>query len=120
VFAIEGGKLLVVDVNACIICGECEKACPVEPSAVRVGTLDDLFLFTVESTGCLEPAKLVVEAVRVLSVKLDEFSGKIERGETEDAIDTYKVEEVERKRLAGGADPDVSGDDEGDVVSDVE
>jgi DNA-directed RNA polymerase subunit D len=62
VFAIEEGKLRVVDVNACTICGECEKACPVEPSAVRAGPLNDLFLFTVESTGCLEPVKLIAEA----------------------------------------------------------
>ena len=119
VFTIEGGKLRVVDVNACIICGECEKACPVEPSAVRVGALNDLFLFTVESTGCLEPARLVVEAVRILSDKLDEFSGKIERGETEDPIDAYQADEVEMRRLSGGGDPDVSDDDEGDVVSEI-
>jgi len=120
VFAIEESKLRVVDVNLCIICGECEKACPVDPSAVTVGALDDLFLFTVESTGCLKPAKLVVEAVRVLSVKLDEFSGKLERGETEDVFDAFEVAEVERRRLAGGGDPDIGGDDEGDVESDVE
>ena len=119
VFAIEEGKLRVVDVNACTICGECEKACPVEPSAVRAGPLDDLFLFTVESTGCMEPARLVAEAVRVLSEKLDEFAGKVERGETVDAIDAYHVDEVERRRLYRGGIGAVGGDDEGDVVSDV-
>ena len=119
VFAIEEGKLRVVDVNACTICGECEKACPVEPSAVRAGPLDDLFLFTVESTGCLEPARLVAEAVRALSEKLDEFAGKVERGETVDAIDAYHVDEVERRRLYRGGIGAVGGDEEGDVVSDV-
>jgi DNA-directed RNA polymerase subunit D len=119
VFAIEEGKLRVVDVNACTICGECEKACPVEPSAVRAGPLDDLFLFTVESTGCLEPARLVAEAVRVLSVKLDEFAGKVERGETVDALDVYHVDEVERRRLYRGGIGAVGGDDEGDLVTDV-
>ncbi|MBC8223446.1 DNA-directed RNA polymerase subunit D [Candidatus Bathyarchaeota archaeon] len=123
VFTIEGGKLRVVDVNGCIICGECEKACPVDPSAVRVGALDDLFLFTVESTGCLEPARLVVEAVRVLSVKLDEFAGKLERGETEDVIDAFEVVEVERRRLYGVGAGDFDEEEaeaEEDVVSDVE
>jgi DNA-directed RNA polymerase subunit D len=119
VFAIEEGKLRVVDVNACTICGECEKACPVEPSAVRAGPLDDLFLFTVESTGCLEPARLVAEAVRVLSVKLDEFAGKVERGETVDALDVYRVDEVERRRLYRGGIGAVGGDDEEAVASDV-
>ncbi len=119
VFAIEEGKLRVVDVNACTICGEGEKACPVEPSAVRAGPLDDLFLFTVESTGCLEPARLVAEAVRVLSVKLDEFAGKVERGETVDALDVYRVDEVERRRLYRGGIGAVGGDDEEAVASDV-
>lgn len=118
VFAIEEGKLRVVDVNACTICGECEKACPVEPSAVRAGPMDDLFLFTVESTGCLKPARLVTEAVRVLSVKLDEFAGKVERGETVDALDVYHVDEVERRRLYKGGTGDV--DDEGDEIADGE
>jgi DNA-directed RNA polymerase subunit D len=119
VFAIEEGKLRVVDVNACTICGECEKACPMEPSAVRAGPLDDLFLFTVESTGCMEPARLVAEAVRALSKKLDEFAGKVERGETVEAIDAYHVDEVERRRLYRGGIGAVGGDDEGDLVTDV-
>jgi DNA-directed RNA polymerase subunit D len=120
VFAIEDGKLRVVDVNACTICGECEKACPVEPSAVRAAALEDLFLFTIESTGCLEPARVVAEAVRVLSVKLDEFAGKLERGETEDVIDAYEVAEVERARLDTGGVPDEIDGEEGDVASDDE
>ena len=119
VFAMEEGKLRVVDVNLCTICGECEKACPMDPSAVRARPQNDLFLFTVESTGCLEPARLVTEAVRILSDKLDEFAGKLERGETEDVIDTYEVAEVEKARLARGLVEYVGDDDEGDAVSDV-
>jgi DNA-directed RNA polymerase subunit D len=138
VFAIEEGKLQVVDVNACIICGECEKACPVDPSAVRAGRMDDLFLFTVETTGCMEPARIVAEAVQILSVKLDEFTSKVERGETHDPTDVYHVDKVERRRLYKGGTGDVddeseeeaddevevlpvaSDDDEEDVDSDVE
>jgi DNA-directed RNA polymerase subunit D len=116
VFAIEEGKLRVVHVNACTICGECEKACPVDPSAVRAGPMDDQFLFTVESTDCLEPAKLVSEAVRILSAKLDEFAGIVERGETVEALDAYHVDEVERRRLYKGGTGDV--DDEGDEIAD--
>jgi hypothetical protein len=63
----------------------------------------------------------------------------VERGETVDAIDVYRVDEVERRRLyrggigaIGGDEEDadgneveevvakVGGDEEGDVVSDVE
>jgi DNA-directed RNA polymerase subunit D len=132
VLAMEEGKLRVVDIHACIICGDCERACPVEPSAVSVKAMDDLFLFTVESTGCMAPQRLVVEAGRILTAKLEEFAGKLERGETDDEIEAWKVPELRSGRLytvgtgdsdAGAVEEDASdvGDsDKGDVVSDVE
>jgi DNA-directed RNA polymerase subunit D len=133
VLAMEEGELRVVDIHACIICGDCERACPVEPSAVRVKALDDLFLFTVESTGCMVPQRLVVEAGLILTAKLDEFSGKLERGETDDEIEAFEVPEMESGRLYSvgtgdsgddGDEEDVASDagdsDEGDNVSDVE
>jgi len=94
VLAMVEGELQVVDLYACILCGVCEKACPVEPSAVKVNTLNDLFLFTVESTGCMAPDRLVAEAVRILTVKLDEFAGKLERGETDEEIEAFEVPEL--------------------------
>ena len=112
VFIIDDGKLKVVDVNACTICGECEKSCPVEPIAVRARPMDDLFLFTVESTGCMEPAKLVTEAVRILSDKLDKFASKVELGETADTLDIFQVDKEEQDRLYKGGVEDIDDDNE--------
>lgn len=63
------------------------------------------FLFTVESTGCLPPERIVSQAVRVLLAKLDEFSGKLSRGETDEEIVEFEVaEEVGRGLYALGAE----------------
>jgi hypothetical protein len=42
----------------------------------------------------------------------------VERGETVDALDAYKVDEVERRRLYRGGIGDVGDDDEGDADGD--
>jgi len=117
VFEIEGGKLTIVDVNACILCGDCVKACPVEPSALTQGVSVDSFLFTVESTGCLPPEKIVSEAGRILVAKLDEFSEKIEKGETDEEITDFEASELQVRGLYSVGTGD---DDEEDEEEDVE
>lgn len=92
VLSLEGGKLKVVDIYSCTLCGECAKACT-EKTALNQTVKSDVFLFTVESTGCLPPERIVTEAARILVAKLDEFSGKIERGETNDEITEFEVAE---------------------------
>lgn len=86
VLEIEGGKLSVADINACILCGDCVNVCPVDPAALTQGMKDNVYLFTVESTGCLPPERIVTEAGRILTEKLSELAGKIERGETSEEI----------------------------------
>jgi DNA-directed RNA polymerase subunit D len=114
VLAMEEGELRVVDVHACIICGDCERACPVEPPAVSVKAQDDLFLFTVESTSCMAPQRLVVEAGQILTAKLNEFADKLERGETDEEIEAFEVPEVESRRLYSVGTGDVDDDEEED------
>lgn len=116
VFAIEGGVLKVVDVNACTLCGECVKACPEEPAALTQGVEADAYLFNVESTGCLPPERIVSEAGRMLVAKLDEFSDKIERGETDEEITDFEPAEQQALRLYSVGTGDVDEeDDEEDV-----
>ncbi len=98
VFSLEGGKLKVVDIYTCTICGECAKACT-EKNALNQAVKSDAFLFTVESTGCLPPERIVTEAARIIVAKLDEFSGKIERGETNDEITEFEVAEQAARGL---------------------
>ena len=86
VLDLEGGKLRVADIYACILCGDCVTACPVDPAALTQGMKDKTFLFTVESTGGLPPERIVTQAGRILTEKLTELAGKIERGETSEDI----------------------------------
>lgn len=97
--SLEGGKFNVVDINACTLCGECAKACPVDPIALTQGTKADAFLFTVESTGGLQPERIVSEAAKVLIAKLDELRGKIDRGETDEEITDFEVVEQAAQKL---------------------
>ena len=94
--AIEEGKLQVVDINSCILCGECVNACPVDPAAISQGHKPDVFLFTVESTGCLPPERIVSEAGKILTAKLDQWAGKIERDEVHDEIAGHVRVSVEK------------------------
>lgn len=57
------------------------------------------FIFTVESTGCLPPERIVSEAVKVLVGKLDELSEKVRRGELMEEIKEFELEEVEGRGL---------------------
>ena len=57
-----------------------------DPAALTQGMKDKTFLFTVESTGGLPPEKIVTQAGRILTEKLTELAGKIERGETSEDI----------------------------------
>lgn len=112
VLSLEIGKLRVVDIYSCTLCSECVKACPVEPSAVTQRINVNAFLFTVESTGCLPPEKIVEEAVKILMSKLDEFSDKIEKGDTQDEIREFEVEEQEGRRLYSIGTSDSEEEDE--------
>ena len=93
ILSLESGKPRVVDIYDCILCQECAKACPENPPAIVQTSKADTFMFTVESTGCLPPERIVTEAARVIIAKLDQFSGKIERGETDDEITGFETAE---------------------------
>jgi len=114
VVSLQAGKLKVVDVLACTLCGECVKACPVEPAAIKQGLKADAFLMIVESTGCLPPERLVTEAARILSKKLEEFSDRVERGEYHDEIEDFEsAEQISGKLYSvGSSDPDEDEEEE--------
>jgi len=140
VLSIQDGKLEVVDIYKCTLCGDCVKACPVGPAAIEQGMKEDTFLFTVESTGCLPPERIVSEASKILIAKLDEFMGKLERGETDEeipdfeitvqkgrglySIGTGEVEKVEEKvpgtEVAVKEDPDEDKEEEQEEVPGTE
>lgn len=77
VFELRDSKLVVLEekVFDCTLCRLCEASCP--KGAIRVGYLQDEFILTIESTGALSPKRILLEAVKVLNSKLDEFLEKL-------------------------------------------
>ena len=112
VFEIQEGVLKIVDIHNCSLCGDCVESCPVEPAAIEQGRKEDSFLFSVESTGCLPPERIVVEAVNIILAKLDELGGKLERGETNEDITGFEVEEEAGRRLYSVGSGDFDDEEE--------
>jgi DNA-directed RNA polymerase subunit D len=112
VLTLEDGRVKIVDIYSCILCGECAKACPESPPALIQDMEPDIYLFTVESTGCLPPERIVTEAARIILTKLDEFSGKIKKGETEDEITDFESVEHATHRLYSIGTGDYEEDEE--------
>ena len=110
--SLEGGKVSLGEIYACTLCGECAEACPEQPPAITQGFKADTFLFTVESTGCLPPERIVSEAGNVLTSKLDEFTEKIRRGETDDEITDFEVVEEAASRLYSVGVGDIDEEEE--------
>lgn len=82
VLAVNGG-VTVVDAEKCNLCKECEKVCPED--AIRVDWLKDAFIFTIESTGALQPERIFLESIRILKEKTGEvtsFIGQLKKGDT--------------------------------------
>ncbi len=112
VLDIKNKKLEVMDIYDCILCEECVKACPMEPSAINLDLTPDAFIFTIESTGCMPPNTLVTEAVKILQNKLIEFSTKIEKDDVHDEIESFQIETAQGRRLYSvGGDVDVEEED---------
>jgi DNA-directed RNA polymerase subunit D len=93
VLEMDENELKVADLLSCILCGACVDACPVEPPAIKQNRENDTFLFTVESAGGLPPERIVSEAANILTEKLNEFSGKVRRGETDEDIEEFEAAE---------------------------
>jgi DNA-directed RNA polymerase subunit D len=80
ILAIKNGKVTVEREIDCSLCRECERRCPQKPPAIRVGWDVSTFVFAVESTGALPPARIVKEAARILSKKAIEMRKILEEG----------------------------------------
>lgn len=115
VIEIDGNELKIADLLSCILCGACVEACPIEPPAIRQGLKNDTFLFTVESAGGLPPERIVSEAAKILTEKLNEFSNKVRRGETDEDIEEFEAtEEFGRGLYSIGAGDYEDQDEEGE------
>lgn len=80
IFKKEKDKIILQNVEDCILCHECVKKC--DPEAITISYDKNKLLYTVESTGVLPPERILEEALKILDKKasdlLNQISGKIE------------------------------------------
>jgi DNA-directed RNA polymerase subunit D len=113
---IKGKKLKIIDIQKFESCKRCREL--VSRELIMDNLKPDEFLFTVESTGALPPARIVAEAVKILKKKLATLKEKIDADELHDEISDFDEPELEEAKLysvsSGDLDDDEeSGDNEG-------
>jgi DNA-directed RNA polymerase subunit D len=77
IFVKSEGKVQIRMVNECTLCQDCVVACQKTPKAIEVTGDESSFIFEIESTGALQPARILREALSILDSKLEEFSKQI-------------------------------------------
>ena len=61
----------------CSLCQDCVDACPQSPSAIKVSGEENAFIFNVESTGALPVERIVIEALKILDKKYEDFLNQV-------------------------------------------
>jgi DNA-directed RNA polymerase subunit D len=73
----EADKIVVADYEACDLCSRCVEECP--SNAIEVRQEEGAFIFIVESTGALPTERIVIEAIRILEKKAEDFAEQVLR-----------------------------------------
>lgn len=74
----DGDHIEIRDLTACTLCQDCVDACPQDPPAIEVNWKKGTFIFNIESTGVLPPERTVIEAVKILDKRLEQFMAEVE------------------------------------------
>jgi len=69
----KGKKIEVHNILDCTLCGDCVDACPKESPAISLSWDKNAFILTLESTGTLPPERIVLEALKIMEKKTEEF-----------------------------------------------
>jgi DNA-directed RNA polymerase subunit D len=77
-------KIEVRDLMACTLCQDCAEACPENPPAIEVSGEEDAFIFSLESTGALDPDRVMTESIKILDKQLKELEGEIKVKKSEE------------------------------------
>jgi len=75
ILKLSDSSVRVINIIDCSLCMECESAC--EKGVLKVGWDERAFIFTVESTGTMPVAEIILKAAQVLRSKAEEFKEKL-------------------------------------------
>lgn len=69
-------SIAIKDIENCTMCKVCEEVC--DFGAINISWKDDIFIFTIESTGALPAIEILNTAIKVLNEKAENLLAKIE------------------------------------------
>jgi len=70
VFEVDGDKLKVRDINACILCKACEE---IEEEGIKIDYVPEKFIVNLESWGQLSPKEILINAAQRINDSYKEF-----------------------------------------------
>ncbi|MEM2282666.1 MAG: DNA-directed RNA polymerase subunit D [Candidatus Hadarchaeales archaeon] len=77
ILRVEGDKVRVSEVELCIMCKACQRAC--KRGAIEVGWDDTKFLFHLESTGTMPPQEILEKGLEALKEKFEDFISAVKK-----------------------------------------
>jgi DNA-directed RNA polymerase subunit D len=69
----------------CTLCQDCVAACPQNPPAVETSWRKGEFVVNVESTGALPVERIVLQAIKILDKKIEDFSKQLKVRKSEES-----------------------------------
>ncbi|MEM4246663.1 MAG: 4Fe-4S binding protein, partial [Candidatus Bathyarchaeia archaeon] len=80
VLGVENGKIVVKNEMSCTLCQECVRHCDAKGAPLKIEWDPDSFIFTIESTRSLSPKEILLEALKILRVKIAQISDLVTEG----------------------------------------
>ena len=77
ILKVEGEKVRVTEVEKCLMCRACEKAC--KRQAIEIGWDSTKFYFYLESTGTMPPTEILQKGIEALRDKFEEFASAVKK-----------------------------------------
>ncbi len=68
-----GEKVAIRNITECTLCQDCVDACPKDPTAIEVSWDKNAFIFDIESNGGLQVERILLEALKILDRKVENF-----------------------------------------------
>ncbi|MFQ6081306.1 MAG: DNA-directed RNA polymerase subunit D, partial [Candidatus Bathyarchaeia archaeon] len=72
-----GKRIETRNIIECTFCQGCVDACPLSPPAINVASSKNEFILDVESTGALPVERILLEALKILDERFNEFLNQL-------------------------------------------